>query len=218
MWIAFDMDGTLFDCGDIIVDAYVRASETFMRETGITLPLPTREMILSVIGNTADTFFLKLFPGLDSTLYPLIDRHCTRELSASVRRGEGLLYDGVAEMMHALAAEGHKLLIASNGQHEYITAILETYSLDRYLAAPVKVVNYNEVKTKSDILAWYKKNLLITETFVMVGDRSSDLKAARDNNAFFIGCAFGHAGDDEVKGADVIVHKITDVRQKLPVQ
>jgi phosphoglycolate phosphatase-like HAD superfamily hydrolase len=35
---------------------------------------------------------------------------------------------------------------------------------------------------------------------IMVGDRASDRAAARENGVPFIGCAFGHAGDEEIAG------------------
>ena len=217
LWIAFDMDGTLFDCGGIIAEAYARASQSFTAETGVVLPVPDRAAIMSVIGNTADMFFPKLFPGLSPDLYTSIDMHCTRELSAMVRQGKGILYDGVFEMFEELTLKGHKLLIASNGQAEYLAAILESRGLVKYLASPVKVVNYKDVCTKSDILRWYRENLGIPGgSLVMAGDRASDMKAARDNGAYFIGCAFGHAGDGEVRGADRIVHSVGEISGSLP--
>ncbi|HNX60143.1 MAG TPA: HAD hydrolase-like protein [Spirochaetota bacterium] len=50
----------------------------------------------------------------------------------------------------------------------------------------------------------------------MVGDRKSDMVAARENGAYFIGCAFGHAGDDEISGADAIVYNMKEIESALP--
>jgi phosphoglycolate phosphatase-like HAD superfamily hydrolase len=214
-YIAFDMDGTLFDCGDIIVGAYRRAVAEFSGKTGINVEIPAVEEFRAVLGMTADHFFQGLFPDLDSKYYPEIDRICTAELSLDVSQKKGILYDGVHELFENLYADGWKILIASNGQMLYLTTILETYGLAKYLAHPVIVVNYRGINTKSDILGEYVRALGIRDTFVMVGDRASDFKAARDNNAFFIGCSFGHADEHEIEGADAIVHSVGEIGGKL---
>ena len=215
MWIAFDMDGTIFDCGAIISGAYRRAIPLFSQKTGIVLDVPSREALLSVMGQTAVGFFSGLFPDLDDAMYPVLDRFCTDVLIEDIREGGGMLYDGVRSTFESLHSQGHKLLIASNGQYDYITAILRTHNLERFLAAPVKTVDYRELHTKGDILSWYRWNLGIRDPFVMVGDRRSDLIAAQDSGAVFIGCAFGHAGDVEVKGAAYIALSYRDVMSHI---
>ena len=211
MYIAFDIDGTVFDCGGIIVDAYRRAIPLFSRETGVSLDLPTRGALLAQMGQNADGFFSGLFPSLDRTLYPVLDRLCTAELVRDIREGKGNLYDGVGRVFELAASRGHGVLIASNGQFDYISAILETHGLDRYLGAPVRTLDYTTMTKKGDILARYRSDLGIRSKLVMVGDRRSDLTAARENGAYFIGCAFGHAGDSEVCGADFIAHSYGEI-------
>ena len=210
-YIAFDMDGTLFDCGEIIVEAYGRAVVVFAKKTGINLKVPTSEQFRSFLGMTADHFFKGLFPELDSKYYGEIDRLCTAELSRDVSQKKGILYDGVHELFEKLYNDDWKILIASNGQFLYLTTILETYDLAQYLAHTVIVVNYRGINTKSDILAEYIRALNIKDHFVMVGDRASDLKAARDNNAFFIVCSFGHADEGEIATADAMVHSMKEI-------
>jgi phosphoglycolate phosphatase-like HAD superfamily hydrolase len=211
MWIAFDMDGTLFDCGEIIVESYRRALPLFAAETGVELALPSRERICSALGGTADRFFGKIFPDLDPSFIPVLDRFCTKALVDDICSGAGYLYDRVPESLAGLYRNGHNLVIASNGQFDYITAILESRGLSRYLAAPVQTVDYKEVLTKGDILSRYRRELAIEDPFIMVGDRFSDLSAARHAGAYFIGCAFGHAGDSEIRGADFIAHSFDDI-------
>jgi phosphoglycolate phosphatase len=214
-YIAFDMDGTLFDCGTIILESYGRAVMNFSRQTGISIKIPTIEQFRAVLGQTADQFFKNLFPELDPKYYHEIDMLCTAELCVEVSQKKGILYDGIQDVFARLYKDGWKILIASNGQLNYLTTILETYDLAQYLAHPVIVVNYDWINTKSDILREYIKALEIKDTFVMVGDRSSDLKAARDNHAFFIGCAFGHADEGEISGSDVIVHSMNEIEEIL---
>ena len=215
MYIAFDIDGTVFDCGEIIVDVYRRAIPLFAEATGVVLDLPSREALLAQMGQNADGFFSGLFPELDSALYPVLDRFCTAELVRDIRKGKGLLYDGVGRVFELAAARGHGVLIASNGQFDYITAILETHGLDGFLGAPVRTLDYVTMTKKGDILSRYRSELGISTPLVMVGDRRSDMTAARENGAYFIGCAFGHAGDAEVEGADYIARSYADMAVHL---
>ena len=214
MYIAFDIDGTVFDCGGIIVDAYRRAIPQFSRETGISLGLPAREALLAQMGQNAEGFFSALYPSLDAALYPVLDRFCTAELVSDIRKGKGRLYDGVFRVFELAASRGHGVLIASNGQFDYITAILETHGLDGFLGAPVRTLDYATMTKKGDILARYRSDLGISSPLVMVGDRRSDMAAARENGARFVGCAFGHAGD-EVDGADFIARSYAEIASYL---
>ncbi len=51
--------------------------------------------------------------------------------------------------------------------------------------------------------------------FIMIGDRLSDLNAAKANETHFIGCAFGHAGDEEFKGEKYIVHSVNELENAI---
>jgi phosphoglycolate phosphatase len=210
-YIAFDMDGTLYDCSEAIGEAYARTAKRLSEITGTEVPAPLISAIQSVLGNTPEHFFPVLFPSVDKQLWEQVATMCTEELAADVRLKKGKLYDGVLELFAHLFREGWKILIASNGKRVYLDAVLETYGLDRYLAMSPVTVEDKGVNTKSDILRRYRENLAIKNNVFMVGDRTSDLVAARDNGAFFVGCVFGHANGDEIAGADAVVHSIGEI-------
>jgi phosphoglycolate phosphatase-like HAD superfamily hydrolase len=79
----------------------------------------------------------------------------------------------------------------------------------------VRTVDNDTVRTKGEILARYRDELGIEDRLVMVGDRRSDLLAARQNGAYFIGCAFGHAGDAELGDADIVVRSYAEMAEHL---
>ena len=205
------MDGTLFDCSNAIGEAYARAAKRLSKITGEEVPSPSIIKIQSVLGNTPEQFFPVLFPSVSKDLWERVAVMCTEELAVDVRQKKGNLYDGVLELFERLYREGWSILIASNGKRVYLDSVLETYGLDRYLAMRPITVEDRGVNTKSDIVRRYRENLAIKENLYMVGDRTSDLVAARDNGAFFIGCVFGHASVDETAGADAVVHSIGEI-------
>lgn len=198
-YLAFDIDGTIYDCGDIIVDAFHEGIGQFMKEfPQYHLSVPDKESILSLVGMPTDLIFKRLFPGLEDSVYGLIENHCTISESRLVRKGGGRIFEGVYETLKKLYHDNYKLLVASNGRRPYIDAILSTHRLAEFFKEPMVVVNDKTIKSKTDIIRYYKENVSRDETLIMIGDRSSDRLAAIENSIPFIGCSFGHAGDSEI--------------------
>ena len=51
----------------------------------------------------------------------------------------------------------------------------------------------------------------------MVGDRRSDIEAAKDNGLWTIGCRFGFANDEELREADIVIQRFGELsRLNLP--
>ncbi len=198
-YLAFDIDGTIYDCGDIIVDAFHEGIGQFMKEfPHYHLSVPEKESILSLVGMPTDLIFKRLFPGLEDSVYGLIDKHCTASESRLVKKGGGRIFEGVYETLNKLYRENYKLLVASNGRREYIEAILNTHKLIEFIRGPLIVINEKNIKNKTDIVKYYRDTISSGETLIMIGDRSSDRIAADENSIPFIWCSFGHAGGEEI--------------------
>jgi phosphoglycolate phosphatase len=210
-YLAFDIDGTIYDCGDIIVDAFHEGIGQFMREfPNYHIAVPEKDSILSLVGTPTDLIFKRLFPGLKDSDYGLIEDRCTVSLSRLVRKGGGRIFEGVYETIKKLYDDKYTLLVASNGRRAYIEAILSTYRLAKFFKEPLIIVNDKTIKNKTDIIKYYKDNISRIETLIMIGDRSSDRIAAIENSIPFIGCAFGHAGDSEID-SPWIAESFTDI-------
>jgi phosphoglycolate phosphatase len=210
-WIAFDMDGTLYDCGSIIEASLQKGVADFIEESGTQLDAPTLDDILSFVGIPTHLIFKQLFPELVKEEYDRVNDLCSLRLAEDVRSGGGYVYEGVPEIMRVLAEHNYQMVIASNGRKSYVQAILETHSLMPYFPHELVVINNDTVCTKNDIVAYYKKYMARDELLIMVGDRHSDRDAARVNNVPFIGCAFGHAAEKEIAGSRWIVEHVREI-------
>ena len=198
-YLAFDIDGTIYDCGDIIVNAFHEGIGQFMKEfPHYHLSVPEKESILSLVGMPTDLIFKRLFPDLKNSDYGLIEDHCTVSEIRLVRRGGGRIFEGAYETLEKLYDDKYKLLVASNGRRAYIEAILSTYRLTGFFKEPLIVVNEKNIKNKTDIIKYYNDNISRGEALIMIGDRGSDRIAAVENSIPFIGCSFGHAGGEEI--------------------
>ncbi len=50
----------------------------------------------------------------------------------------------------------------------------------------------------------------------IVGDRLSDINAAKDNGLFAIGCNFDFAQEDELVQADIVIDDLMELKGILP--
>ncbi|MBN2400887.1 MAG: HAD family hydrolase [Spirochaetes bacterium] len=195
--LAFDIDGTLFDCGDIIIEAFQKGIALFMKNAVTAIEMPSKDKIISVLGIPTDLIFEQLFPDLNAHDQLKINDLCVNALADMIHHGGGSLYEHVYSTLERLHNEGYSMYSASNGKIKYIQSILESNGLINFFKKPVIVLN-SKIKTKSEIIRYYKTNLSINDLMIMIGDRSSDRQAAEENNIPFIGCAFGHAGFREL--------------------
>jgi phosphoglycolate phosphatase len=208
--LAFDLDGTLFDCGDIIVEAFQRGISSFMENYAIKVKMPSIEKIISVLGIPTDEIFIKLFPDLNAIDQQTINDICTNTLADMIYQGGGTLYRNVFPTLERLHKEGYSIYSASNGKIKYIQSVYESKGLANFIKKPIIVLN-SKIKSKSEIVKYYKTNLCADDLLIMIGDRSSDRLAAEENNIPFIGCAFGHAGLSELQGVKWITSDFQNI-------
>ncbi len=210
-YLAFDVDGTLYDCGDIVLEAFQRGARAYRRMyPGAPVHDPTQGEIITVIGIPTDEIFQRLYPELDVRGQSLMNDLCTHELSQMVREGGGHLFEGVTETLRSLTTAGYVLLLASNGKKPYLDAILQTHGLEALFSPPVILIDGN-IRNKRDIVQRYKTGIAAGSPLIMIGDRHSDRDAAEDNGIPFIGCAFGHAGASEIEDTQWVVHDFREI-------
>ncbi len=210
--IVFDMDGTLYSSENMILPSYQRGITAFNNQYHhIILTLPSLEKIISLLGFPIEIIYNTLFPNLNSENQIHLRKLILDELIKSIENKEGILYDGVIDTILQLHKKGHQLYIASNGQWEYLNAIIRTYQLLPYFN-PIITLNYTSICDKGDILLEYQKkyNFNISNT-IMIGDRDSDMHAADKLGCQFIACQYGHGDPSETNSAQLIVHSISEI-------
>lgn len=214
IFLAFDIDGTIYDAGDILEESFRLSIESFI-ESGedSTIHVPTREEITVTLGYPLGEIFMMLFPALEIHKRNELAVLCTVKLVEMIKEKKGSLIDGVDETIKALNSMNYKMLVASNGARAYVEAILETYDLKKYFSEPF-IYPEGDVKNKTDIICNYIKHSPDME-IIMIGDRYTDLAAAKENGIPFIGCAFGHAGADEIEGEKYIINDFREIPEVL---
>src|SRR3989339_1327870 len=196
--IIFDVDGTLFSSAHIVEPAYAEAVALLSKQLGIRLNAPDQKTIMEQIGRPAHLILKNLFPELDDNALADMGQATRVALIRLIHAGKGLLYPHVKEVLTRFSSTGLLLRTASNGNSDYLEAVLSHYDLHSLLGKAVTIYEPG-LQDKGDILLHYQAQFgLAPEQMVMVGDRINDWDAARKAKCHFIGVAYGHALAEEL--------------------
>lgn len=200
--VIFDLDGTLFRSESVEITAFGRAFEA----NGLkNMP---KDEILSFMGLKMQEVCLLL--GLTDRASQRKFRNdlVTYEKEAIYTSGE--LYKDAAEMLKHLREDGFRLCICSNGESDYIYAVTERFELTGLFEV---IRTADDGYSKSEALGHLVKRLG-ADRFIMVGDRTSDIEAARENGGISIGAAYGYGGS-EAAAADYTAESIQEVERLI---
>ena len=212
--VACDLDGVLYSSEPFLGDAYREAiGNVNAVRPGSFARVPETREILDHVGWTIPVIFARLFPQTDDEAMRLLHAETLAVICAHVARGDGLLYPDVAETLRALQADGLQLAVASNGRTAYVEAVLSTYQLGDLF---IPRVTADMVGDKTSVLRFYRYRLgLPPEAVVMIGDRASDVDAARAVGCHFIGCDYGHGYRHEIETAGPLVSRFADLPRAI---
>jgi len=208
--IAFDLDGVLYTSEPFIADAYREATELVNAQRPRSFArLPDAREILQHVGWPVQTILARLFPTADSEAVALLHEILLDVICNRVKARAGRLYDAVPDALGSLHEAGHLLAVASNGRRRYVEAVLTTYGLADLFVTPIAA---DQLGDKSALLREYADRHRVTPGhMVMVGDRASDVAAARVIGCHFIGCDYGHGHRQEIAGAGPLVSAFNEV-------
>ena len=115
-----------------------------------------------------------------------------------------MIYPGIAEALSALDAAAVPLGLCTSKRADFAASILELFGLRDYF----RFVSGGDIGIrKSDQLATLLQEGVISTSSTMIGDRSIDILAARENGLRSIAVLWGHGTREELDGAvpDVFV-------------
>ena len=189
--VYFDLDGTLTDPYEGITKCILYALD----ELGF--PHPDDDYLYGCIGPPLwDTFPEIVGEELTRTAVDLY-----RERFVDIGWRENNPYDGVLDMLDAVASAGHTLLVATAKPHMHAARIIEYFGMGEFIHNVYGSELDGTRATKSDLLNFaIGKNPGATRHF-MVGDRRHDLVGAVANDMIPIGVAYGYGSVEELENA-----------------
>ena len=195
--ILFDLDGTITDPKEGIVRCLKYALKKMDR------PVPPGEDLLWCIG-----------PPLLGSFEKLVGRQLAnsalqlyRERFGTVGKFENRLYGGIKETLASLRTRGFRLFVATSKPHVFAEEILSHFALKAFFDQVYGPELDGTFSDKGELVAHLLRNEgLAPRTTLMVGDRSFDIHAAKQNGLYSIGVTYGYGSKSELKeaGADEI--------------
>ncbi len=208
--IFFDLDGTLTDSGEGIMNSVQYALKKFGIEES------DRENLRLFIGPPLIDSFMRCYGFDHEKAVKAVEYY--REYFAPKGIYENRPYDGIPEMMAALKTEGKKLYLATSKPEPYATEIVRHFGLIEFLDGLYGSTMTEKRTKKEDVIAYaLEQTGLDKDEVVMVGDRNHDIIGAKANGVCSVGVLFGYGSREELTeaGADVIVETVNDLRNIL---
>lgn len=201
----FDMDGTLFQT-NLILEPALDATFGVLRTNGLWHGETPIEKYREIMGVPLPVVWETLCPMHTLEIREKSNVLFHVKLVEQIRGHKGALYPH-AEQTLATLSEKYPLYIASNGQVDYLQAIVETYQLERFIKG-IYSIQAIASGHKSDLVKRVVDENKI-DYGAVVGDRSSDIQAAQDNQLLAIGVRFDFAQDKELEKADIVIDDLT---------
>jgi len=121
------------------------------------------------------------------------------------------LYPNVKEVFTYLKESNYSIFIASNGLIDYLKAIVDYFQLDNWITETCSIQQIQSLN-KSHLVQRILEKYNITDAAV-VGDRLSDIHAAKDNGLIAIGCNFDFAREEELSQAEYVIDDLIELKE-----
>ncbi len=184
----FDCDGTLVDSQHNIC----RAMEDCFAAAG--LAPPERERTRRVVGLSLVEAMRAMLPEAEADFHVALAEDYKRAFQALRARGldEEPLYEGVAELVERLAADGWLLGVATGKSDRGLALCLDHHRLAAHFVTLQTADRHPSKPHPSMIEQAMTDAGAAPETTVMIGDTSYDMAMARAAGVMAIGVAWGY--------------------------
>lgn len=196
--ILFDLDGTLTDPAEGIVNSILYALEKMgIEETD-------REKLLPFIGPPLAESFRVYYGFSQDEATRAVTYY--REYYADKGIFENRLYPGIPEFLAALNQAGATVALATSKPEVYAEQILQHFGIaSQFDFIGGSLLNGQRVQ-KGEVIAYVLSALPARSenSVLMVGDRKHDVIGARENGLPCAGVLFGYGGREELTEAGAV--------------
>lgn len=206
--ILFDLDGTLTDSGEGIINCAILALEHF------GLPVPSRETLRVFVGPPLHESFIRFGVPADKA-EEAVEVYRSRYIP--IGKFENTPYPGIRELLEKLKAEGHKLYVATSKPEQMSIDILEHFDLAKYFDRICGASLDTSRTDKAAVIAYLQELTGKSENTVMVGDTKFDVIGAKKHGIPTIGVSWGYGPVEELEqsGAAAIAHSMEELYRLL---
>ncbi len=212
--ILFDLDGTLIDTDDVMIERVARRLRPLARLFSRGDPKRVLRRAIMASEGPTNTFLTVLdILGLDDEIFALGDR--LRRLRGLRTPANFQPVDGVVEAVRELSGRYPLGVVTTRSQRD-AQAFLEQQALVDCFSVVVTHEDTWRLKPHPEPIRYAAEQLGVAiERCLMVGDTGMDVRAAKAAGAYAVGvlCGFGEQGD--LVGADLILENPAELGEWL---
>lgn len=200
--IIFDLDGTLWDSTDSVVESW---NDTIENYNEVKSKLTIEDMG-SIMGLVIKDVSLKLFPYLEAENGLEIVKKCCVNECVHLEKYGATLYENLEKVLKVLNQK-YQLFIVSNCQSGYIESFFKSHQLEKYFKDYESAGRTGLTKGENIKLIMSRNNLVNS---IYVGDTIGDKEAAEFANVPFIYAQYGFG---EVEDCEYVISRFEDILQ-----
>lgn len=206
--VLFDLDGTLTDSGEGIINCAALALEHF------GLSVPSREEMRVFVGPPLHETFVRFGVPKDKAEEAVA---VYRSRYIPIGKYENTPYPGIRELLETLKAEGHKLYVATSKPEQMSVDILQHFDLAKYFDQICGATMDTSRTNKEAVIAYLLEQNGRADNMVMVGDTKFDVIGAKAHGIPTVGVSWGYGevGDMVDAGAVAIADTAGELLELL---
>lgn len=206
--ILFDLDGTLTDSGEGIMNCAKFALEHY------NLPIPSDAELRTIVGPPLHETFIRFgVPAEEADNAVKV----YRSRYIPIGKFENHPYEGIREVLEKLKALGHTLYVATSKPESMSVEILEHFDLAGYFDIIAGASLDRSRSSKEDVIAYLLNQCGDYDEKIMVGDTAFDVIGAKAHGIPTIGVSWGYGKVEEMTaaGAVSIAHTMDELFDAL---
>ena len=206
--ILFDLDGTLTDSGEGIINCASLALEH------LGIPVPDREAMRVFVGPPLDKTFREFGVPADRTDEAI---RVYRSRYIPIGKFENSPYPGIRELLQALHERGHRLFVATSKPEGMSVEILEHFELAGFFTDICGATMDGSRSTKEDVIAYLLGRNKGEGEILMVGDTVYDIIGAKAHGIPAVGVDWGYGKTKDMidAGAAAIAYTTQELLEIL---
>lgn len=206
--ILFDLDGTLTDSGEGIINCAKLALEHY------GLPIPSEAELRTFVGPPLHESFVR-FGVPEEEADNAIKIYRSRYIP--IGKFENHPYDGIYHVLEQLKELGHTLYVATSKPETMSVEILEHFGMAKYFDIIAGASFDRSRSSKEDVIAYLLEQCGDYEEKIMVGDTAFDVIGAKAHGIPTVGVSWGYGKveDMEKAGAISIAHTMEELFDML---
>ena len=202
--ILFDLDGTLTDSGEGIMNCAALALEHFH------IPVPSREEMRVFVGPPLASTFRSF--GIPEEKIPEAVK-VFRSRYTPVGIFENTPYPGIRNLLETLNRQGHKLFVATSKPEEMAITVLRHFDLEKFFTGICGATMDESRTNKEEVIAYLLEKNGTADNMLMIGDTVFDVLGAASHGIPTIGVSWGYGDPEEMRkaGAKAVVSNMEEL-------